>query len=70
VRPAPRIRYTIRAYEMALDWPWLDSLSMWAFRCPAPEKNYRDYYTFVTADFQPKPIYLEVQKALRGWDQP
>jgi len=70
VRPAQRIRYTIRAYEMALDWPWLDSLSMWAFRYPAPEKNYRDYYTFVTADFQPKPIYLEVQKALRGWDQP
>ena len=69
VRPAQRIRYTIQAYHMALDWPWLDSLSMWAFRYPAPEKSYRDYYTFVTADFQPKPIYLEVQKALRGWDQ-
>jgi len=69
VRPAQRIRYTLRAYEMALDWPWLDSLSMWAFRYPVPEKSYRDYYTFVTADFQPKPIYLHVQKALRGWDQ-
>ena len=69
VRPAQRIRYTLRAYEMALDWPWLDSLSMWAFRYPVPEKSYRDYYTFVTADFQPKPIYLDVQKALRGWDQ-
>ncbi len=68
VRPAQRIRYTIRAYDMALDWPWLHSLSMWAFRYPAPEKSFRDYYTFVTADFQPKPIYLEVQKALRGWD--
>ncbi len=66
VRPAQRIRYTIRAYEMALEWPWLDSLSMWAFRYPAPEKSFRDYYTFVTPDFQPKPIYLEVQKALRG----
>jgi len=66
VRPAQRIRYTIRAYDMALAWPWLDSLSMWAFRYPAPEKNYRDYYTFVTADFQAKPIYLEVQRALRG----
>ena len=68
VRPAQRIRYTIRAYEMALDWPWLHSLSMWAFRYPAPEKSYRDYFTLVTADFQPKPIYFEVQKALRGWD--
>ncbi|NOX63479.1 MAG: hypothetical protein GXP42_16270 [Chloroflexi bacterium] len=66
VRPAQRIRYTIRAYEMALDWPWLASLSMWAFRYPWPERNIRDYYTFVTPDFQPKPIYLEVKKALRG----
>ena len=68
VRPAQRIRYTLRAYEMALEWPWVDSLSMWAFRYPAPEKGYRDYYTFVTPDFQPKPIYLEVQRALRGWE--
>ena len=66
VRPARRIRYTIRAYDMALAWPWLDSLSMWAFRYPAPEKGFRDYYTFVTSDFQPKPIYLVVKKALRG----
>ena len=66
VRPAQRIRYTIRGYEMALDWPWLESLSMWAFRYPWPERNIRDYYTFVTPDFQPKPIYLEVRKALRG----
>ncbi len=70
VRPGQRIRYTIRAYDMALEWSWLDSLSMWAFRYPAPEKNYRDYYTFVTADFQPKPIYFEVQKALRGQSLP
>ncbi len=68
VRPGQRIRYTLRAYDMALDWPWLRALCMWAFRYPAPEKSFRDYYTFVTPDFQPKPIYLEVQKALRGWD--
>jgi len=66
VRPAQRIRYTIRAYEMAMEWPWLDSLSMWAFRYPIPEKGFRQYFTFVTSDFQPKPIYYEVQKALRG----
>jgi hypothetical protein len=66
VRPAQRIRYTLTAYDMALAWPWLDSLSMWAFRYPWPERNLRDYYTFVTPDFQPKPIYYEVQKALVG----
>jgi hypothetical protein len=66
VRPAQRIRYTLTAYEMALEWPWLESLSMWAFRYPWPERNLRDYYTFVTPDFQPKPIYHEVQKALVG----
>jgi len=68
VRPAQRARYTIRSYEMALDWPWLESLSMWAFRYPVPEKGFRQYYTFVTSDFQPKPIYLAVQRALRGRD--
>ncbi len=68
VRPAQRIRYTIRAYEMALDWDWLQSLSMWVFRYPVPEKGFRKYFSFVTTDFQPKPIYDEVQKALRGWE--
>ncbi|MCO6450248.1 MAG: beta-galactosidase [Caldilineales bacterium] len=64
VRPAQRIRYTLRAYEMALDWPWLKSLSFWAFRYPWLERNLRDYYTFVTPDFDPKAIYLDVQDAL------
>lgn len=66
VRPAQRIRYTLAAYELAQTWPWLASLSMWAFRYPWLEKNIRDYYTFVSPDFQPKAIYLEVQEALSG----
>jgi len=66
VRPAQRIRYTLRAYELAKEWPWLESLSIWAFRYPWLEKNMRDYYTFVSPDFQPKGIYLEVQQALGG----
>lgn len=65
VRPAQRIRYTLAAYDLALTWPWLDSLAMWAFRYPWPENNLRDYYTFVTPDLQPKPIYLETQQHLR-----
>ncbi len=66
VRPAQRIRYTLRAYELAQGWPWLASLSMWAFRYPWLEKNVRDYYTFVTPDFEPKAIYRDVQAVLRG----
>ncbi len=65
VRPAQRIRYTIDAYDLAQTWPWLEALAMWAFRYPWPERNVRDYYTFVTPDFEPKPIYLDVQRVLR-----
>ncbi|RME83537.1 MAG: hypothetical protein D6775_07845 [Caldilineae bacterium] len=70
VRPAQRIRYTLQAYDMAREWPWLQVLAMWAFRYPWPEHNVRDYYTFVTPDFQPKPIYLELQKALLSGASP
>ena len=66
VRPAQRIRYTMRAYELTLEWPWLEALAIWAFRYPWAERNIRDYYTFVTPDFEPKPIYLEIKEALTG----
>lgn len=62
VSPAQRIRYTIGAYEWARRrWPWCPVVAMWTFRLPAPRHNYRDNYVFVTTDFYPKPIYLEVQ---------
>ncbi len=67
VRPAERIQNTIGAYEKAQrDWPWCLGLAMWAFRFPWPARTYQDYYTFVTTDFVPKAIYLEVQKYARG----
>jgi len=66
VRPGQRIANTIRAYEIAADWPWLDALAMWAFRYPWDAKNYQDHYTFVGTDFEPKPIYLEVQEYAKG----
>ncbi len=67
VRPAQRILYTLRAYEIAQnEWPWLESLSFWAFRYPWDAKSYQDYYTFVDTEFEPKPIYLEVQSYARG----
>jgi hypothetical protein len=63
VRPAQRINYTIGAYEWARqNWPWCDSVAIWAFRYPAPMHNYQDYYAFVTTDFRPRPIYLEIQE--------
>ncbi|MEZ4868945.1 MAG: beta-galactosidase [Caldilineaceae bacterium] len=67
VRPGQRIDYTIRAYALAQrEWPWLDALCFWVFRYPWDAKNYQDYYTFVRTDFEPKPIYLDVQSYARG----
>ena len=67
VRPSQRIQYSIRAYEIALEeWPWLESLSLWAFRYPWDAKTYQDYFTFVRTDFEPKPIFLELQRYAQG----
>ncbi len=62
VSPAQRIEYTIAAYDWAREhWPWCKCVAMWAFRYPAPTYSYQDHFTFVTGDFQPRVIYLEVQ---------
>jgi len=68
VSPGQRIAYTLQAYEKALEqWEWCPALCLWAFRYPWPTQTYQDYFTFVSADFVPKPIYLEVQRyALSG----
>ncbi|MBI4317210.1 MAG: beta-galactosidase [Chloroflexi bacterium] len=66
VRPGQRLDYTLRAYQKAeQEWPWVQGLAMWAFRLPWPARNYNDYYTFVTQDFTPKPIYEAVKKWAR-----
>jgi hypothetical protein len=66
VRPAQRIAYTIDAYEWARQhWHWCACVAMWAFRYPSPTYNYQDHYEFVTADFEPRVIYLEVQAYTR-----
>jgi polysaccharide biosynthesis protein PslG len=62
VHPAQRIEYTVRAYEIAKDWAWLDACALWAFRYPFATQTFNDYFTFVTPEFDPKPIYDEVQK--------
>lgn len=66
VKPGQRIQYTIQAYQMAQQWDWLASVSMWAFRYPRPAQTYLDYFTFVTPDFTPKPIYDEVKMYAQG----
>ncbi len=66
VRPLRRVEYTIAAYQQALDWPWVDALCMWAFRYPRPAGTYQDYFTFVDPTFQPKAIYLAVEKYAHG----
>ncbi len=66
VKPAQRIKNTIRAYELVQKWPWAKMAALWAFRYPWPARTYLDYFTFITTDFEPKPIYLEVQRYSRG----
>lgn len=67
VRPAQRIAYTLRAYAIAQqEWPWVDAVCLWVFRFPWDQKSYQDYYTFVRTDFEPKPIYSEVQRYAQG----
>lgn len=66
VKPAQRIEYTLRAYELAEEWPWAKMMGLWAFRYPWPARTYLDYFTFVTPDFDPKPIYLELQQYSQG----
>jgi len=67
VRPGLRIEYTVRAYQKAAEeWPWVQALAMWVFRLPFPARNYNDYYTFVTPEFVPKPIYDAVKSYATG----
>ena len=66
VKPAQRIRYTVMAYRLAQDWNWCQAVALWAFRYPWSARSYLDYFTFVTPDFDPKPIYWEVRRYARG----
>lgn len=66
VRPAERIADTLRAYELAAQWDWLDACILWAFRYPEPAQTYQDYFTFVTPGFDPKPIYYDVRNYVTG----
>jgi len=67
VRPLARAEYTLRAFQWAeANWPWAPAVCVWAFRYPAPQRSYGDYFTLVTPEFAAKPIY----DAIRAWTQP
>ncbi len=68
VRPGQRIAYTIEGFEYAeMRWPWVERLCVWALRYPAPQRSYADYFTLIDPEFQPRPIYGELQAWARGW---
>jgi len=63
VSPGARIEYTLGGYAWAeTHWPWLQAVCTWAFRYPAPQRSYGDYFTLVTPEFQLKPIYEAIQQ--------
>jgi len=67
VRPYQRIEYTLGAYQWALEhWDWCRAVCLWVFRYPWDQHTYQDYYSFVTADFIPKPVYMEVANYAHG----
>lgn len=71
VRPGQRIAYTLDAYAyIGENYPWMQALCLWAFRYPAPSNSYPDYFTFLSAEFDPKPIYTALQAYGRGWETP
>ena len=62
VRPAQRIVYTLDALRLVeTEWPFVEMIAIWAFRYPAPTRSYMDYYTLVSPDFVPRPLYHELQ---------
>lgn len=62
VTPPERISDTLGAFDWCERTQWIDACAMWAFRYPAPTYTFNDYWTFVTPDFDVKPIYQEIQK--------
>jgi hypothetical protein len=67
VQPSQRANFTVRAYQKVLEeWPWCRAAILWVFRYPRPANTFQDYFSFVTTDFTPKPIYTAVQQYARG----
>jgi hypothetical protein len=62
VSPSQRIGYTLDMLSFTRTaYPWVQSVCLWVFRYPAPTRNYHDYFTLLTSDFTPKPVYIALQ---------
>jgi polysaccharide biosynthesis protein PslG len=71
VKPGQRTLYTIDSLQYAeLNWPWVKNLCIWVLRYPAPTHSYPDYYTLISPDFTPRPIYYELQQWARSRLEP
>ena len=71
VRPAQRMAYTLRAFELVEAWPWAERLCLWNFRQPQDRFNRRDaYFALVSSEFDRKPIYEAVQAYAQGQPYP
>ena len=66
VRPSQRLRWTVEAYQMAEQWPWLDAVCLWQLGLPQPTYTYQDNWNFIASDRTPKAIYWAVQAMARG----
>ncbi len=67
VRPAERVLNTLDALAYAeAEWPYVENVAVWAFRLPVQASSYMDYFTLVTPDFLPKPIYDAIRDYARG----
>ena len=62
-----RITYTLESYLWTDEnAPNVQKLCQWVLRYPAPTNSYPDNFTFLTADFRPRPIYEVLQAYARG----
>ncbi|HMO60208.1 MAG TPA: hypothetical protein PKA05_04315 [Roseiflexaceae bacterium] len=63
VLPSQRLRWTVDAYRLAADWPWLEALCLWQFSTPWQARTYQDNWNFVAYDGTPRAIYWAVREA-------
>jgi len=61
VTPAQRLRWTIGAYRLAQQWPWLEAACLWQFATPWRARTYQDNWNFVDYDGTPRAIYWAVR---------
>jgi polysaccharide biosynthesis protein PslG len=62
--PAQRLRWTVDAYRMSMEWDDVIAVCFWQWQLPLTY-SYQDNYSFVAADGRPKAVYYAVQAYAR-----